>query len=349
MDVTLLPFDQYGRYQMIADALDAVRPVLGTQLHVLDVGGLFCTRRGVAMLPAQAFLPNDQVTVLDQPACNLSGYVQGDGRGLAFGDNSFDCVISCDTLEHIPAADRAAFWGELLRVARLGVILIAPALSPQSEAAEELVATFIHTELGEPQPQLAEHRAYGLPNSQLIASMLGELGLRHSSFPSGQLHAWVLMMIARHTRPLHHDADLIEQLDSYYSRFLAANDRCEPAYRRLWLVEKQAQHEGYEAAAAALSTTIRETPVSAVSAWPDLVGWQLQIAALREAAGRSAAQQARIVALEQEVAWRAGQVAALEQCAAWLEQQAQDAQASLARVANGRVLRLLRRVTRNEN
>ena len=101
MDLTSLPFDQYGRYRMIADALDAVRPLFAGKLHILDVGGFFRTRRGVEMLPARAFLPTDDVTVLDQPASELPGYVRGDGRGLAFGDRSFDFVISCDTLEHI--------------------------------------------------------------------------------------------------------------------------------------------------------------------------------------------------------------------------------------------------------
>ncbi len=344
MDLTSLPFDQYGRYRMIADALDAVRPLFAGRLHILDVGGFFRTRRGVEMLPARAFLPTDDVTVLDRPASDLPGYVRGDGRGLAFGDSSFDFVVSCDTLEHIPAADRGAFWGELLRVARLGVILIAPSQGPHAEAAEQLVASYIHTELGEEQPQLAEHRAFGLPDPESIVRQLSDRGLRHASFPSGQLHAWVVMMIARHTRPLHQDVDLIEQLDSYYTQFLAANDRCEPAYRRLWLVEKQADANWFEAAAAALATTIRGETHPAVSSWPDLVGWQLQIATLREAAGRAAAQQARIVALEQEVAWRASQIAALEQRAAWLEQQSRDAQNTLARITNGRIMRLLRKV-----
>lgn len=47
-----------------------------------------------------------------------SGFVQGDAHQLPFGDNSFDVVISCETIEHLPDA----FMGlrEMLRVSKPG-------------------------------------------------------------------------------------------------------------------------------------------------------------------------------------------------------------------------------------
>ncbi|HMO58099.1 MAG TPA: hypothetical protein PKC19_12120 [Roseiflexaceae bacterium] len=50
----VLPFDQHGRYQMVAEALEAARPVIRAQLRVLDVGGLAleATTAGAA-LPAR--------------------------------------------------------------------------------------------------------------------------------------------------------------------------------------------------------------------------------------------------------------------------------------------------------
>src|SRR3712207_4889686 len=160
LDPTLLglPFDQYGRYRLIREALDAARPCFDRPLRVLDVGGFFRTRRGEPMLPARAFLPEDDVTVLDQQPAELPGYVLGDGRGLRFDDAAFDFVVSCDTLEHVPAPDRPAFWRELLRVARYGVLLAAPFASPDVVAAEDLLFAFIKAELGFDQPQLKEHR-----------------------------------------------------------------------------------------------------------------------------------------------------------------------------------------------
>ncbi len=345
VDLTKLPFDQYSRYRIIADALDVVRRLFGGRLRVLDVGGYFRTRRQIELLPAQAFLPADDVTVLDRPDCVLPGYIQGDGRGLAFADRSFDFVISCDTLEHVPAEDRSAFWQELLRVARYGVLLIAPAKSPQSEAAEQLVASFIQAELGQDQPQLAEHRAYGLPDPLPIKQFLGELGLRHQSIPSGNMNAWVLMMIARHTKPICYDEEFGEQLDSYYTRFLSTADRSEPAYRRLWLVEKEAAFGWFEAASAALATTTGTKLAEALPNWVELVQWQLQIAGLRRAVAQPVVELERIRALEQELTWRTQQIAELEQRATWLEQQANDAKMALERVARGRLMRVLRRIS----
>jgi hypothetical protein len=170
--------------------------------------------------------------------------------------------------------------------------------------------------------------------------------LRHQSFASGHLNAWVLMMIARHTKPIGFDDEFCEQLDSYYTQFLSAADRSEPAYRRLWLVEKHANHGWFDVAVAALAATSGPERVESLPHWANLVNWQLQISGLRRLAVQSEAKTERIQALEQEVAWRTQQVVDLEQRATWLEQQAKAATAALDRVTHGRLMRILRRVSR---
>src|SRR3954447_4255707 len=120
-----LPFDQYGRYRMVREAVDAVRAALGRdRLTILDVGGYYQQADGTPRLPSQQFLGDQELTILDLPACDLPGYVQGDGTAMTFGDSSFDLVISCDTLEHIPPDLRDTFVRELTRVAHYGVLLI---------------------------------------------------------------------------------------------------------------------------------------------------------------------------------------------------------------------------------
>ncbi|MGH9742693.1 MAG: class I SAM-dependent methyltransferase [Candidatus Acidiferrum sp.] len=47
-----------------------------------------------------------------------SGFVQGDGQNLPFADNSFDVVISCETIEHLPDASKGL--REMLRVGKPG-------------------------------------------------------------------------------------------------------------------------------------------------------------------------------------------------------------------------------------
>ncbi|HMP41538.1 MAG TPA: class I SAM-dependent methyltransferase, partial [Roseiflexaceae bacterium] len=171
----VLPFDQHGRYQMVAEALEAARPVIRAQLRVLDVGGLAPTLRGKPLLPGPLFLPADEVTTLDQPACDLPGYIQGDGRNLPFDDGSYDFVIACDVLEHVPAADRPAFLAELLRVARYGIAITAPFHSDGVVAAERLLAAYILAEMDNDQLQLREHRTFGWPALDGTAAPLAEL------------------------------------------------------------------------------------------------------------------------------------------------------------------------------
>ncbi|NJN16767.1 MAG: class I SAM-dependent methyltransferase [Oscillochloris sp.] len=355
-----LPFDQYGRYTLIGAILAAARPFLKPQLQVLDVGGLAVTRRGETILPAQLFLPADEVTVLDVAACDLPGYVRGDGRGLDFADNAFDIVVSCDTLEHIPAADRPAFWRELLRVARHGVVLAAPFGEPETVAAEALLRGYIRAELGVEQPQLAEHVQFGLPQRATTAELLNELGHAYRCYPAGYVHAWLAMMLAKHTR-IFADLELHDELDRYYNRFLAVAERREPAYRYVWAVAADGRSDWLAAVEHAIAPTL--APADATSpGWHDLATWLTQIHTLRltNSAANShndtlirqtqllaglndvlAQREARIAALEAMLAQRDAQIGDLERRAGWLEEQARAARHALAAVEQGLVLRLL--------
>src|SRR6476469_1074848 len=92
-----LPFDQYGRYRMVREAVDAACAALGRdRLSILDVGGYYEDSDGRPRLPSQQFLGDQELTVLDLPACDLPGYTQGDGTALTYADSSFDLAISCD-------------------------------------------------------------------------------------------------------------------------------------------------------------------------------------------------------------------------------------------------------------
>jgi uncharacterized coiled-coil protein SlyX len=341
-----LPFDQYGRYRIIREALEAARPSIGERLRVLDVGGFFRTARGEAVLPGRMFLTDDDVTVVDQAECDLPGYIRGDGRGLDFADRSFDVVISCDTLEHVPAADRQAFWRELLRVAKRGVLLAAPFASSEVVAAEALLMAYIQAEHGVEQAMLREHREYGLPELAATCALLDEMGLQHYAYPSGYVHAWLAMMIAKHTTALG-DLAVYEQLDAYYTRFFGSDDRREPAYRHLILAARAGDGEWLAAADAALAPTIRTAPPE-LPGWPDLATWLIQLAALRHQTRQGEAQQQTLAMLAQTVAAqqqalaaREAQIADLEERSRWLEGQALAARDSLAAVERGRVLRLL--------
>lgn len=351
-----LPFDQYGRYQIVREALDAARPLVGQHLRILDVGGFYRTGRGVDVLPARAFLPADEVTVVDQPPCALPGYMQGDGRRLTFADAAFDFVISCDTLEHVPAADRPAFLGELLRVARCGLVLAAPFASAEVVAAEALLFDYIKAELGVEQLQLKEHAGYGLPDLPAVRALLESQGRRCHVYPSGYVHAWLFMMVAKHYLFARtNDYDLHEQVDAYYTRFFAAHERCEPAYRHVLLTACDAYAGWLAAADAAIGPTIHARQ-HAESRWPELAAWLVQLVGLRLDERRmqpllhslalqeegSRAQNQLMLSLQQSLRERDARIADLEQRAEWLAGQSYEARQALAAVENGRIMRLLR-------
>jgi hypothetical protein len=353
-----LPFDQYGRYQMISEALEAARPLVTPNrgLRVLDVGGYYRTRRGEELFPLRLFLPDDGITVVDQVASELPGYVQGDGRRLTFDDAAFDFVVSCDTLEHVPAPDRAAFWDELLRVARCGVLLAAPFDLPEVVAAESLLFDYIKAELGVEQVQLREHATYGLPHLPTVQGLLDARGLRYQIYPSGYVHAWLFLMVAKHYLfGRSSNEDLHEQIDAYYTRFFAPRERCEPAYRHMVAVARTDDVGWLAAVDAALAPTILP-PRPADAPWPELtawlfqlLGWQLEdrgLPALLQAtttqAEGLAAQAQTIETLQRTLAQRDAHLHDLEQRSRWLAAQADAAQRELAAIKSGHLLRLLR-------
>jgi len=56
--------------------------------------------------------------VFPRDAPPLAGLVQGDAQSLPFADGSFDVVVSCETIEHLPQVQTAI--AEMYRVTRSG-------------------------------------------------------------------------------------------------------------------------------------------------------------------------------------------------------------------------------------
>ncbi|NJN66744.1 MAG: methyltransferase domain-containing protein [Chloroflexaceae bacterium] len=248
-----VPFDQFGRYHMLREAVEACRTRLGIRrFSLLDVGGLFQSRRG-PMLPATLFFPHDTLTVLDVVESDLPGYIKGDGTALHFEDASFDLVVSADTLEHVPQPDRARFWHELLRVAQHGVLLLAPFRTPAVEIAETILFEYIKQELRTEQQQLKEHTRYVLPVLDEWLTFLEAQQVPARAYPTGYLHAWLGMMLLKHMA-LRLCPESEPLLDWYYNQCFFPTERRNPAYRHLIVAEKTAGVG--EAIDAALAPTV---------------------------------------------------------------------------------------------
>ncbi len=103
---------------------------------ILDVG----TGDGRLLHPLVEMLPNDPFVVgLDRSATALSHLAgmgtQGSADALPFADQSFDVVIACEILEHLPQPIYVAARQELARVAKRSVIITVPNREKLSRAA----------------------------------------------------------------------------------------------------------------------------------------------------------------------------------------------------------------------
>ena len=383
-----MPFDQFGRYHMLREAVDACRAVISQdRLRVLDVGG-FYDDHGTPTLPLTRFLPNDDLIVLDVVESDLPGYVRGDGTALHFDDNSFDLLVSADTFEHIPRPQREMFWRELLRVARHGVIVLAPFATPEVNAAERLLFEYIKVELHAEHGPLSEHLQYGLPELARWLPFLADQGVNARAYPTGYIHAWLAMMLLKHML-MRVDPGLTTQhlIDSYYNLCFFPTERRNPAYRQLIIAEKTPGL--VDAVDAVIAPTLMPDLPDASAAWGQalaptlLTVLQRQLGTLADQVQRGQApdEQERVRALEHalssqvignthvqaQLAQKEAEVAQMHQHvvqmtaqhaaalgdvterARWQEERAAALQHQLDAVQRGRVLRLLNRIGRRKH
>jgi SAM-dependent methyltransferase len=241
-----LPFDQYQRYKVVQEVVRLIKAQQGARpLRVLDVGGVSNTRHGQLFFPIAHFLPEDETMVLDVQDYDAPNYLRVNGDGpFPLADASFDVVVSCDTLEHVRPERRPAFLGELLRVARQYVVLAAPFDSEDTRLAEQIFYDFHLRRLGVAQPQLHEHRLYGLPNLKALCEDLESRGLPYVEFPSGYLYNWLLMMVIKdYVLSLPDSTALHTAIDRLYNRHFFASDQRAPAYRHVLVISLQGEQE----------------------------------------------------------------------------------------------------------
>ena len=222
-DVTDMPFDQYQRYRLVADILEQVREN-EEALEILDVGGRTALLR--------RFLPGDEVALVDMEASPEPGLVLGDGARLPFQDESFDAVVTFDTLEHVPPQNRAAFVSECRRVSRNWVIIAGPYDTPGVAQAEEDLRVFLKEKLEVDHRYLNEHHEHGLPSRDETVSDLIALGGQVSSIGHGNLERWLVLMCLS----LYMDRDaplrgMAGRFHRFYNRSLYASDHAGPVYR----------------------------------------------------------------------------------------------------------------------
>ncbi|MFQ5427462.1 MAG: class I SAM-dependent methyltransferase [Thermodesulfobacteriota bacterium] len=225
MNSIQLPFDQYQRYRVVTDAIEAVRD--GKKpLKVLDVGG----SPGLLL----DFLPKDDIYILDYVCSPAGRFIRGSGAALPFRDEAFDIAISVDVLEHVAPEVREAFIVELKRVSRGYVFLAAPFKTGAVLEAERILFDVIKAAKGEEHTFLQEHLEHGLPEEAAVREALEAGGWQTMSVPNGALKRWLPMMaLSIYVTGDKFLTELAGRINSFYNSNYYENDNMEPAYRHL--------------------------------------------------------------------------------------------------------------------
>ncbi len=202
---------------------------------MLDLGG------GPGSL--QAFLPDAEVVSTDivvpgewhETAPDL---VVADGAALPFGDDTFDAVVSLDTLEHVPPASRTPFLQEVGRVAGRFALVVCPFGTPGVADADTALRAYVANRFAPDLPTIAildEHLGYGHPDLAASVDLLAAHGPT-ALLPSGRLDRWYAGMVGFFHLLALGDDEPVEVAQRFLNRNLYEADLVEPAYRHGILV-----------------------------------------------------------------------------------------------------------------
>jgi len=225
-----LPADQYQRYRIAADIVNALRGK-HKALKILEVGG-YPPR-------LHEFLPDDDVLITDLVSMSekLVGhgtYTEADALSLQFDDQSFDAVVALDVLEHIPPEKRENFVSEISRVASVFVVIASPFDEGKGIISREelLLFEFIREAHGYEHKYFDEHLRYGLPSTENIINYFKRIGWNLFTLPNGYFPRWFSTILLEYTAEFNTTLkEILPKLREYYNYNFYKLDNREPAYR----------------------------------------------------------------------------------------------------------------------
>lgn len=274
-----LPFDQYQRYRVIADALEILRENTGS-LRILDVGG----GEGIAT----HFFPDDELEILDQTVAEgVPNFVEGDATAMPFEDGAFDYVMSVDVYEHIEPKSRQKYLAELRRVADKGVLLAGPFESESVRAAERLANELHRAVHLQGNVWLEEHEENSLPDLPRTREFFEEQQDNVTVVPNGYLPHWIAMIsLTFYGVKLGNEMqELVGRFNSFYNEFMYRYDNSEPCYRHLLVSLKEERQVSFERLVpsserqnTAMSSAFFSTFSSALPMLPQLKNFERQLA-----------------------------------------------------------------------
>ncbi len=226
-----LPFDQYGRYKIIADFINYNKGG-NNNIKILDIGG------GKKNL-LKKFLPKENITVVDAFKFKANNYIQSNALKMPFPDNKFNFVISCDVYEHIKNKDRIRFIEEQVRISNNFIILAAPFLSSEVKKAEDVVNNFHKALTDADHIWLKEHIKHGLPKESDLENFLKKRQLLFKKISNNFLLYWInLIKINLLSYLFPQNKIKVSEINEYYNKNIAPDDFSEPSYRKIYFISK---------------------------------------------------------------------------------------------------------------
>ncbi|MGB3681084.1 MAG: hypothetical protein WA990_01220 [Rubrobacteraceae bacterium] len=216
-----LPFDQYQRHRIVADALD----ILGDgPLKVLEIS---------AGDPVLRLLYGGEVKTLAR-----TGISGNEPATLPFDDEAFDYVVGVDSRSSPKTRDE--YLSELRRVARGGVLLNGPFESGAVRAARRF-ADELRQAAGTDGAQTGDAGDNDLPEMSRAREFFEERGDHVDFIPNGYLPHWIAMTSLRlyAGRAGREAQETAGKLDAFYNEFMYRHDNFEPSYNHLMVALKE--------------------------------------------------------------------------------------------------------------
>lgn len=221
-DYTLeLAFDHYQRYKFISEILPNAAP---EAKRILDVGG------ALGRLPL--FYGGVEIETIDCAWEDSPWARIYDGKHLPYEDESFDVVVTVDTLEHVPPQMRTVFLQEIGRVSRDAALICGPFYDADVLQAEAALRDFAETQLELNDRFLHEHAEYELPQVSIVSDEFSALGYSVMGLPNGYLPRWLAMQCAEFILGKSPEsAGAKARVNHLYNEHYYALDNCTPSYR----------------------------------------------------------------------------------------------------------------------
>lgn len=217
-----LIWEAYSRYYLAAASIYNASKYLGIEEPtVLEIGS-----NGTGEL--NEFLPKAQVTHLNLYPSNIAKnndkFIIADASNMyMISENSYDFVISCAVLEHIPIELHKSVLSESYRVAKFGVFHGAPQESEYVCRAERTVSNYHEVLFGCKHRWIEEHLINGHPDIDLIRNYCKELGFDFYIFEHMDCDLWTALYNTTLDLTAY-GSDFKDYLNSFYQKELFLRD-----------------------------------------------------------------------------------------------------------------------------